>query len=511
MTAANNLTNITLAEAADSASWDDLGGGQGSGQDANLPIQGAETRSRRVDNVTRGFGFDAATAPSGIGNSGTHVGFWVNVLQPGAVTSILFCMSESTLGAKSGTWSGWSYVGSNYPKVGGWQRVWVDFQRTRDDGAGTLTQANVLNFGAEFVMGDVGGTTNNCHLDRMDFGTEGITITGGTVPSPSNLAEAVTLDDANALGIIFNNTLNGKLRIGGAATVFFDENFALLAGSQPLAAATGWIAIEIVNDTAGMDISFGGYFMEGIPFIVTGTSSSIDLGSGTLLSAPAMSWNSSVTFAGKLVACGTLTWGQAQISNTAIEKTTDASALLINTATDPSTYTTGMSFVGVSEHGMELGANCPASITLTNISHSGYNTTVGSNPTPSSGPTDAFIYNNSGKAITITLSGTANVSVRNGASSTTVVVAASFTLTLTGIPSGVNVTIVNSSTRAELQHSTSTGADITYGHSGGETVDILLMGLNYDPNVSDIFNLTLANADQSIPFNPIDDPNYDNP
>lgn len=85
------------------------------------------------------------------------------------------------------------------------------------------------------------------------------------------------------------------------------------------------------------------------------------------------------------------------------------------------------------------------------------------------------------------------------------------TLTLTDIPAGVQVTLVNSSTRVELQNSVSTGVDISYGHSGGETVDILLMHTDYDPNASDIYNLALPSSDSSIKFNLTDDTNYDNP
>ena len=93
----------------------------------------------------------------------------------------------------------------------------------------------------------------------------------------------------------------------------------------------------------------------------------------------------------------------------------------------------------------------------------------------------------------------------------TVTVVSSVTLTVTSVPSGVNMTIVNSTTRAELQHSTSVGTDITYSHSGGETVDILFMHNDYDPNSGDIYDLTLPTANSSIKANLSDDLNYDNP
>ena len=90
-------------------------------------------------------------------------------------------------------------------------------------------------------------------------------------------------------------------------------------------------------------------------------------------------------------------------------------------------------------------------------------------------------------------------------------ITASFLLSLTNIPTGVQVTIVNSSTRAELQNSTTTGVTVTYTHAGGETVDILFMANNYDPNSSDIYNLPLPNENSSIKISLADDINYDNP
>lgn len=99
-----------------------------------------------------------------------------------------------------------------------------------------------------------------------------------------------------------------------------------------------------------------------------------------------------------------------------------ATALLWNVNADTDTKLDGTTFTSSGTgHGTELGASCPIAITLTNINFSGYSGTPGSNPTPNSGSTDAAIYNNSGKAITINIVGGNTPSVRNGAGATTVV------------------------------------------------------------------------------------------
>lgn len=86
-----------------------------------------------------------------------------------------------------------------------------------------------------------------------------------------------------------------------------------------------------------------------------------------------------------------------------------------------------------------------------------------------------------------------------------------YTLTIQGVASGTQVTIVDSSTRTEFQNTLSTGADITYFHSGTGTIDVLLISLARDPNISDVFDFVLDASNQTIIISEIDDPNYSNP
>ena len=75
-------------------------------------------------------------------------------------------------------------------------------------------------------------------------------------------------------------------------------------------------------------------------------------------------------------------------------------------------------------HGVEI--TTPGDYTFDGWLFNGYSTaSPGSNPTASTGSTDAMVYNNSGGAVTISIvGGGTNVTVRNAASSTTTVVAA---------------------------------------------------------------------------------------
>lgn len=123
---------------------------------------------------------------------------------------------------------------------------------------------------------------------------------------------------------------------------------------------------------------------------------------------------------------------------------------------------------------------------------------------------DAAVFNDSGGLITLNLSGGNSPTVRNGVGASTVIVV-SYTLTLTDLVAGMDVTIVNSTTRAELFHEVLVGTSTTFAHDASQTVDILLNSLAYDPNLSDIYDFVLPSNDSSIKFQLIDDPNYSNP
>lgn len=505
MTVTSNLTNLTLAEAADSASWDDLGGGAGSGQDDGLPIQGVESRSRRVDAKTLGFGFDFGSLQD-LSVVGTHVGIWAVVLQPGQVTTLQFCFSDSATNCQSGNWDGHDYAGSNYPAKGGWQRVWIDLSRTRDAGSGTLVKTGVQNFGCEFTIGNVGGNANNCHLDRMDYSSTGLRINGGSGGTPTNFQDAIDDDTINSYGVIDSDFINGPVEIGGAATVFIDTNFAFKAGSQPLASAT-WQEVRIINNTVGMIIVLGSYFLQRIQIVVTGTSSSIDLGTGTLLDAGIMTWNSNITFKGSLVSSDTLTWGQSVLNGTTFDKSTgSSSALLCDENIDLDGLLDDCVFISNSNHAMELGATTPITINIRDQKYTDYNGATGSNLIANSGPTDAVIYNNSGKEITINVLGVGdNISVRNGIGATTIVVAGTKTKTITGLPVGCEARVLRGSFTLGYEDNILDG-DFVHTYTADNR--LALMRFTLGGSIIENIEVVLDSNDQTIPATVRPDPSY---
>jgi len=304
MPAVNLLTNVTNAEAGDGGLWGDIGGGQGSAQDENAPLQGLACRGRRVDANLRGFGVGVGARD--LSGPGVHFGLWLRTFQPGALNGIDCRLGSSATGPDNTPYSNWRFDGALYPAEGPWIRVWVDPTVARDSGAGTLNLASVQWFAANFDMANVGGNTLNCLVDRVDYGSEGIEISGAN----GTFAEAETLDATDVLGILRSGVLSGPLILRNGQ--FDDTNFSIRAGAQPNA-ASDWVRIELDNTAVGNSVTWGAYFLDGVLITVAGTQGALDLGTGTMLNAPAMTWNASVSFAGSLVAAQTLTAGGANL------------------------------------------------------------------------------------------------------------------------------------------------------------------------------------------------------
>lgn len=506
MPATSNLTNITLAEAGDGGSWIDLGGGQGSAQSSDLPIQGAETRARRIDAGIRGFGFDTGGSTD-VSSVGTHIGFWANVLQwqlIGTGQGLEFSISDSASGCQSGNWDGHQYPASAYPVKGGYIRVWVDVSRTREAGSGTLALANARGFGCEFEMGNVGGNAPNCHLDRIDYTNSGITIDGGSVGTPATFQEAIDLDAANAFGVLDADFLEGPLLIGGAATVFSDTNFSLKANTQPLA-ASDWIRIDTDLTNAGTEITWGSWTLNGIGLTVTGTAGTFNMGTGNMVSAPAITLNSAVTWSGKLVSSGTLDINGADVSGTVFEQSTGTSAAIWDLATDPASELSGTSFESSGTgHGLELGLNSPTTVTLTDVNFNGYASSNGS-----TGNEAIWVRRTSG-TVTINWEG-AIPSVRTDGA-TVNIVSPPNTLTLTGLSAGTRVVLIDrsSTTPVAVDNQLETGGQYTYSYNYTQDTTVWVSIITLDDQIRG-FELILTSNNQTIPASQQLDRVYVNP
>lgn len=524
---AHNLTRITDAE--NTGVWSNLGGGTGSGFSQDFVVQNLYSRGIRVDNGSKGMNYDNGV---GIDLSGAddHVGMWIGVTSFSALTTAQLVIGDGG-DLDAGNVKAWNVLTSaNYPSIGGWVKVFVDVSSASDGAfaSGTLSLTSVRGFGSYFTIADIGGNVYNCYIDSIEHtsGSGGLLINAGTVPSPAVFDDFSTFEAiaANGYGVVIENNrikfVQARLIIADAtATVFNDSGFVIVFPDQTYCSTT-FMGITVDLQNASTDVNWTGGVIQSAgttrrgDILVTGTSGSFSATSMTLAGVRIITLTSACTVSSSSVnSCGTVTVGGGLLTNVSFTDTISTSASAVSNLSELSICNFKDSTN--SSYAVDLGTvSTTVSMTWT-CTHeaadyvtgtSGNN--VGVTPT---GNEVILVNVASGQTLTINVGTGASVPSVANSGSGQVNVLTSYTLTLTGIPSGVNVTIVNSATRVELQHSTSTGAAITYVHGGGETVDILLMGLNYDPNVSDIYDLTLGNEDQSIPFSPIDDLNYENP
>lgn len=521
-----DLTDVDLAEST--TGWAALGGGgAGLGVGADFSMQGTNCVDKQITNTEKGQVFDNG---AGIAmGAGVHQFVWVFLATAGLAATLANRGLAIVVGSSTTAYCQYHVEGSDtYGAAGRVGRCYpIDYSlRTSNIGSApyrTLTGSPTANPRVWGSTANITGTVKGANLgvDAIRYGT-GAYITAGDSGTPATFQGFSTQNDSvnNRWGILTQVgagfELQGKFVIGqnnskvATLAYFSDTDKTLSIVDTPHAASNfTQIIVDHASTTCiltNITIATLGTVNKG-QFIVNTANPTVTITGGTWTGFGITTLRSNTTVDGlTLRLAGQLTQNSATLTNCLIDRSYATSSIL---TTNPTLITDSTFISSGTGHAVECTAT--GTFSWTGNTDSGYTGTRGSNLVASSGSANAMFYNNSGGAITLNVGGGGqSPSVRNAAGSTTTVVA-SFTLTLTDIPTGVNVTIVNSSTRTELQHSTSTGANITYAHQGGEVVDILLMANNIDPNLSDIFSLTLPTTDSSIKFQVITDVNYSNP
>lgn len=501
MTATNQLTNHTQAFAADGGLWADSGGGPGSAQDSNAPIEDPENRARRIDGNDRGFSLGKGTL--NLSAAGLHLGMWVRSFQPSLTTLIKLKFGGGGT-PDNNPRSEHHFDGTLYPKKGPWIRLWVDPNRTPELTSGSLNLAAVAWLGANFEMGNVSGTSPNCHIARMDYGTEGILI-----DNDGTFAEAETEDQANALEILNDGVLNGPVRIKSMT----DTNFAIAASPlQPLA-ATDWIRLDIDNTDAadnGVDWTGGGWFLEGILLTVTGTEGTVNLGTGTLLSAPAITFNPSVVFPGSVVNSQPLDANGANLAGVSFSGALGTHAVSV----DNLALVAGADFVSRGAgHAVDRGTVSVSVGEVWSATSSGYDAGAAGSPatTTNTGNEDIRVTVASGQTYTITVqSGSTVPSVKNDGPGTVNVVVPQVSLSITGHPTPDTTLVIhdfdgaNNSLGTELQRFDPASATEIFTYASSKAGDQISIQMIPTPGTfkRDVRIVTLGANDALFEFDP---------
>jgi len=530
---AHDLTDITLAEATTGFTQWNAGGGGGNialGAGADFSMQGTNAVDGKIGNTEKGMLYDNGVA---ITLGADHIYMWLFLATPGLSDTL--ALRGLCVGIGSGTTANVQFHVEGNATYGAGGRVGkcyiVDYA-TRTSNLGSIPYRTVNGspptnpdfFGVSASI-TASVKSSNLACDAIRYGT-GAYLTGGEAADECTFAGFAAVNDAVAnrwgilTGVSGSLELQGKFVIGqndtgtAAACIFDDANVNVVIVDTVHSAAD---FSEIIVDHASTTCDWVNVSLTALgtnnkgAFIVNVANPTVNVTSGTWTEIDTTVLRSNSTIIGLTWrGTGIITQNAASITGCTFDKPIGTVAVTSTAATLGSL--TENTFVSSgSGYAIDLGTTTDdTSITWNNQAATG----VGANEYANSDGTSGD------EVIKITYNGVANktIAVALGATTPTVhndgtgtiLVVASFTLTLTDIPSGVNVTIVNSSTRAELQHSASTGVDITYPHGGGGTVDILLMANTIDPNLSDIYDLVLPSTNSAIKFQTITDSNYAN-
>lgn len=450
--------------------------------------QGTNSQTWAATNNGRNT-IDISVASVALGTE--HIRLWFKSVITGFYVPTTGLQLEAVHGGGTAIWN----IDPNNEYKGGWLNIVIYGGSTPDSGVAIggnlVTSLTVVQNTSSKPR-----NTINSWIDYVRYG-DGFIATGGTSGDEITLSGIATQDALNGYGIVENinsvKFIYGSVQIGnGATTTWFNDS--------------GDIAVY-----ADANVSTSLY-----KFLYSGTGCTVNIAGGVYSAAGTQNFNMDATGTGilsfnmsgkQLVRANNSTFLSGQdISNNVFDKcgqiVPSASIFTKNTISNSVHPTGALLFPDAGNTTDCTFINNDNAIEVPQSTDQTFNALIFDDV---AGKYDVYV--SGGSAINIAKVGGSNPNSYNPLGSVPTFTA-SFVLTLTNIPTGINVTLVNSSTRVELQHTVTSGANVTFSHSGGETIDILLMGEGIDPNLSDIYDLTLDNASQSIKFQTLTDINY---
>ena len=513
----SDLTSVTTADATTAqGTWARVNGTSSGNPavEADGKVQGAACLVAKCG---------ATVAPTDVGLSvpltatfnatGKHIFSWrnnttaANMSTKANAGTSLHLSTAATFGTTN--YKRWYLDGSDTEIIGGWKCYVIDPSSAGNISAGTLDLTVIKTLG--FLHRQITGVTTSLNNMQVDIVYVGTGLTG----SASSSADTITFNNlyttdslnTNAWGIITQNAGiyygAGKLTVGSASQsntcLFKDTNQVLVWRDYPvsntlydfnLLGNTGQLTTFQLGNKDGSGNTSEGCVIRGqgaaVWNITCGSNTGFKAYASSLANIRAATLSSTseikdtaVSSSGTIDVNGAIITGCSFSSHTATQLKIDSSAEASSVSS--STFTTAGT-----GHAIEI--TTPGSYTFSSLTFNGYGTT---------GTTNAAVYNNSGGAVTITVSGGNSPTYRNGTSATTSVISGA-TVTFTGLPTGTDIVILTAGTNTILQQvDANAGSSYAWGYSGTPTVDVGFIKTGY--KVRYIRNLPLGSADASIP------------
>ncbi len=462
------------------------GGGAGLGTGADFAMEGTLAVDKQITNAEKGFLFDNVSNFT-IG-ADDHFFIWVMGATPG------ICDTRDNRGIVGGIGDDTSNFvkfhlhGSDTLPLGGGRSYALRYVNT------TLTNFRTLVGTPGTTPSQIGGGLSttatakaaNLGVDGARIGT-GYDILHGTSADPEANFAGIAADDEGTSEGIFQTapggyTWKGKLRIGDASNPceFLDSD-ATLNIEDTRHSLTDFT--EMILEHASSILT-----LTRITFNALGTNNP---GRFEMITSAATADLTSCTFNGfGVTILGTgatfdsCTWINADIITangadlsgseiTGFEGTTDTSALLWNTSTDPNGLLDSMTFTKgtAATHAIEFTASAPLTMTLQAPTFNGYNVANGNNDS-------TFLFADRGSDVTWTVNivaGTGNFSYKKARAGDTVNVSASVSVQIkaqdkaTDPIQDVRISMYLKADDSEILNADSNASGITSGSFSGST------------------------------------------
>jgi hypothetical protein len=512
---ATNLVDITTAEGT--TGFTAIGGGGAIAyQETDFFIQGSFCLSKATANTWD----SAGTARGGaLFNNGAGITVptdgavltWIYWWGPGVLATKANGGAEISIGNSTTAYRGWYVTGSDDWAFGGWRCYPVDPSLTPDRTVGSPTATRQYFGWVANVAATVAIARGNPYgIDAIRYGRCDIVSTNGDLANGYATFLGAADWDNNITrrygmltprdGAYFHQ---GLFQMGTDATAvdFRDSNRVVFIQNTEKVSAN-FNRYEVRNASSRVDwtnigISALGTVSKGRFEAVANADINIDTCTFTDMDSFIFQSNSTIV-ATTFRRCGLITQGSAIFNGgNRITNATGAVAMLANNIDNISATEFISDGTG---HAIELtSAHAGNSYTLTDVNFTGYASTDGSTG-------NEAIYNNSGGAVTINISGGNTPSIRNGAGATTTVVAGAVTVTLTvttatgtaiqdansllyataggPFPAAASVTITNSGTTATVTHTS---------HGLASNDKVLIKGASLPANRG-VFSITVTGA-----------------
>lgn len=512
---ATNLADITLAQAT--TGFTAIGGGGAITAETDYYIQNGVC----VSKATAATWDSAGTAIGGVlYNAGAGLTIptdgavltWMYWWGPGVLATKANGGAEVCIGSATTAFRAWYVAGSDDWEFGGWRCYPVDPSVTPDRTVGSpTTTRQYFGWQANVAAANSIGKGNPYGIDAIRYGRCDLVLTAGDLANGyATFLGAATWDNAATRRLGLLTPQNGaffhqglfQMGTDAAAVDFRDTNrVVFIQATEKVSANFNRYEVRHASsrvDWTNISLSALGTVSRGRFEVVA--NAVVNLIGCTFTDMDTFVLQSNTTVDGTVFRrCEQITQGAAIINGgTLITRSTAPVALLannVNNVSDTSFVSDGTG------HAIELtAAHAGGNYTLTDVAFSGYAASDGSTG-------NEAIYNNSGGAVTLNISGGNTPSIRNGAGATTTVVAGAVTVNLSvttatgapiqnanalvyaaaggSLPSAATVTITNSGTTATVSHT---------GHGLASNDKVLIKGASHAANRG-VFSITVTGPD----------------